>query len=110
VESQTAFDGGLEKNVHGTLEFDPAAPEKSSVEATLDAPRIWTGEQQRDDHLRSSDFLDVEHHPLITFRGHEVNVSGASEFTVIGDVTIRGLTRKAPLRATYLDVEALRKA
>ena len=90
------------KNVRGTLEFDPAAPEKSSVEAFLDAPRIWTGEPQRDDHLRSADFLDVERHPLISFRGNEVKVGGASEFTVIGDVTIRGVTRKAPLRVTYL--------
>src|SRR6059058_1791775 len=55
------------KNVRGTLEFDPEAPQKSSVEAFLDAPRIWTGEAQRDDHLRSPDFLDAERHPLITF-------------------------------------------
>jgi polyisoprenoid-binding protein YceI len=90
------------KSVRGTLEFDPSSPEKSSVEAILEAPRIWTGDQQRDDHLRSADFLDAEHHPLITFRGSEVRVGGATEFTVTGDVTIRGVTRKAPLRVTYL--------
>jgi len=77
------------KNVRGTLEFDPEAPQKSSVEAFLDAPRIWTGEAQRDDHLRSPDFLDAERHPLITFKGNDVQLGGPSEFTVTGDLTIR---------------------
>ena len=90
------------KNVRGTLEFDPEAPQKSSVEAFLDAPRIWTGEAQRDDHLRSPDFLDAERHPLITFKGNDVQLGGPSEFTVTGDLTIRGVTHKAPLRVTHL--------
>src|SRR5256885_6144756 len=50
------------KNVHGTLEFDPDAPERSSVEAIIDARGLWTGEPQRDAHLKSVDFLDVEKH------------------------------------------------
>jgi polyisoprenoid-binding protein YceI len=90
------------KNVHGTLDFDPEAPERSSVEAIIDARGLWTGEPQRDAHLKSADFLDVEKHPTITFRGNEVKVLGASEFAVTGDLSIRGVTRRACLRVTYL--------
>jgi len=49
------------KDVHGTLEFDPENPRDSSVEVKIDATNIWTGLKERDDHLRSADFLDVEH-------------------------------------------------
>src|SRR2546426_4171441 len=50
------------KDVHGSLEFDPDNPAQLSIEATLQADKLWTGEPQRDDHLRSSDFLDVGKH------------------------------------------------
>ena len=56
------------KNVHGMLVFDPASPQDSEVEATIDARGIWTGEPNRDAHLRSADFLDVDNYPEITFR------------------------------------------
>jgi polyisoprenoid-binding protein YceI len=64
------------KNVHGTLVFDPAEPRATSVEVTIDAAGIWTGEADRDTHLKSADFLDVEHHPKITFKGNQVEVTG----------------------------------
>ena len=59
---------GAFKNVHGTLDFDPENPRRSSVEATIETSGIWTGEPQRDAHLRSADFLDVDHANL-----HESN-------------------------------------
>jgi len=90
------------KDVHGNLEFDPEAPQKSSVEVVIDAHGLWTGEKQRDAHLKSADFLDVEKHPTITFRGNEVRVIGPSEFTVAGDLAIRGVTRRVSMRVTYL--------
>ena len=90
------------KDIHGNLEFDPEAPQKSSVEVVIDARGLWTGEPQRDAHLKSADFLDVEKHPTITFRGKDVKVVGPSEFTVAGDLTIRGVTRRASMRVTYL--------
>jgi polyisoprenoid-binding protein YceI len=55
------------KNVHGRLNFDPARPQDSSVEVDIDARRLWTGEPDRDAHLRSADFLDVEHYTTIAF-------------------------------------------
>src|SRR5258705_1726046 len=60
---------GAFKNVHGTLDFDPENPRLSSVEATIEASGIWTGQSQRDAHLRSADFLDVEHYTQITYQG-----------------------------------------
>jgi len=90
------------KDVHGSLEFDPEAPQKSSVEVVIDARGLWTGEKQRDAHLKSADFLDVEKHPTITFLGNEVRVIGPSEFTVAGDLAIRGVTRRVSMRVTYL--------
>jgi polyisoprenoid-binding protein YceI len=93
---------GAFKNVHGTLTFDPGNPRLSSVEATIDASGIWTGEPQRDAHLRSADFLDVEHHPQITYRGAHVELIGDHDYLVTGALTIRGVTRSVSLRVIYL--------
>jgi polyisoprenoid-binding protein YceI len=90
------------KNIQGTLEFDPEDPANSSVEARIDARAIWTGDAQRDDHLRSSDFLGAENHPEITFKGNQVEGKGKHDFAVTGDLGIRGVTRKATLNVTYL--------
>jgi len=90
------------KNVLGTLEFDPESPRNSSVEVQIDARGIWTGVKERDDHLRSADFLDVENHPQITFQGNQVEVKGEHDFAVTADLTIRGVTRKATLDVRYL--------
>ena len=90
------------KDVHGTLNFDPENPGASSVEIEIDATAIWTGEPQRDAHLRTADFLDAEHFPKITFTGNGVEVIGANDYRVTGDLTIRGVTRPATLDVHYL--------
>ncbi|HXG94809.1 MAG TPA: YceI family protein [Blastocatellia bacterium] len=90
------------KNIHGSLEFDPENPRASAVEVTIDARGIWTGEPDRDAHLRSADFLDVENYPEITFKGNEIEVVGEHDYIVSGDLTIRGVTRKVRLRVQYL--------
>lgn len=90
------------KNIRGTLVFDPANPSAASVEVTIDAAGIWTGEAERDAHLRSADFLDVERHPKITFRGNQVEILGANDAVLTGELTIRGVTRTVPLRVRYL--------
>jgi polyisoprenoid-binding protein YceI len=90
------------KDVHGTLEFDPDNPATLAIEATLSASKIWTGEPQRDDHLRSADFLDVTDYPIITFRSTQAERVGASEYAITGDLTIRGVTRSVPLELRYL--------
>ncbi len=90
------------KDVHGTLEWDPQNPKAASVEATIDARKLWTGEPDRDAHLKSADFLDVENHPTITFRSGEVALCGADEARLHGELTIRGVTRPV-----VLDVRSL---
>jgi polyisoprenoid-binding protein YceI len=90
------------KNIRGSLTFDPANPSKAFVEAAIDAAGIWTGEPDRDAHLRSAGFLDVANHPAITFKGDRVDVLGENEATVSGDLTVRGVTRSVLLRVRYL--------
>lgn len=88
--------------VNGTLNFDPTHPSKASVEVQIDAASIDTGTPDRDNHLRSADFLDVENHPFITFKSTRVAVNGDNEGQVIGDLTIRGITREVTLDVDYL--------
>ncbi len=90
------------KNVEGKLRFDPADPRGASVEATLDARALWTGEPDRDAHLRSADFLDVENHATIVFKSTEVAPSGPSEYKVAGALSVRGVTRPVVFDVRYL--------
>ena len=93
---------GSFKNIKGTIYFDAKEPEKSSVKLEIDAKTIWTGDAQRDDHLRSEDFLDVEKHPKISFSGDNITVLTENDFQVSGDLTIRGITKKTTLDVRYL--------
>ena len=79
--------------VSGNVVLDPSDLTKSSVEVIVDATTIDTREPQRDEHLRSADFLDVANHPSITFRSKQITAAGAGRFKVTGDLTIRGVTR-----------------
>jgi polyisoprenoid-binding protein YceI len=90
------------KKVRGKLVFDPENPRDSRVEVRIDAKSIWTGEPDRDAHLRSADFLDVEHYPEITFTGGKVGVVGDHDFVLSGQLTIRGVTRELVLEVRYL--------
>ena len=91
---------GYFSEMSGTIEADETHPDQSTVEATIDAASIDTRTEQRDTHLSSVDFLDVENYPIITFRSKRVEgASGKSgdEFKVIGDLTIHGTTREVTL-------------
>ena len=76
-------------------------PETSSVEVELRAASVDTGFGQRDDHLRSADFFDVERYPTLTFRSTRVQRTGERTFKLHGDLTIRGVTRPVTLDAEY---------
>ncbi|HEY2151481.1 MAG TPA: YceI family protein [Vicinamibacterales bacterium] len=97
-----AYVRGHFKNVSGSLVFDPDNPTRSSADVAIDAATIWTGQPQRDAHLRSADFLDVENHPRITFKGNKVEVAGARDYIVRGALTIRGVSREVDLNVRYL--------
>ena len=95
---------GRFKRFRGTIRVDEQSPDRSSVEVEIDAASIDTGVADRDAHLRSADFLDVEKHPKVTFRSKRVE--GAMEkdgdrFRVTGDLTIRAATMEVTLDCTY---------
>jgi polyisoprenoid-binding protein YceI len=90
------------KDVHGSLEFDPDNPAALSLEATISAAKLWTGEPHRDEHLRSADFLDVIHHPAITFKSTKSERTGGNDYQLSGELTIRGTTRPVILSLRYL--------
>jgi len=90
------------KDIHGTLSFDEKDPASATVEVTIDARGLWTGEAARDAHLRSADFLDVERYPEIRFRGGVVGRPGVHDFKVKGELTIRGVARPALLDVHHL--------
>lgn len=79
----------------GVIDFDPARPEAGGIELRIPASTIDTGEDKRDAHLRSADFLDADNHPEIVFKSTTVTQTGPDRFTVRGDLTIRGTTRPA---------------
>jgi polyisoprenoid-binding protein YceI len=74
------------------VEVDEANNTLRALNVSVDAASIDTGEAQRDQHLRSGDFLDVEHHPEIRFRSTSVAARGQGRYAVSGDLTIRGQT------------------
>lgn len=85
----------------GVIYADEANPGASSVEVTIDAASLTTNMDQRDTHLRSADFLDVEKYPKLTFKSKRVEYFGPSTFKVIGDLTIRDVTREVTLDAEF---------
>jgi polyisoprenoid-binding protein YceI len=85
---------GAFPKVSGVLTFDESDLSKSSVQASIDVASIVTRDEQRDGHLKSADFFDVEKYPTMTFKSTKVTATGAGEGTVEGDLTIRDVTKK----------------
>lgn len=90
------------KNVRGSLEFDPDDPTTLSLEATIQTNELWTGEHQRDEHLRSADFLDAARHPTITFKSIRAERVGYCDYKVTGELVIRGVVRPVAVDLCYL--------
>jgi polyisoprenoid-binding protein YceI len=76
-------------------------PLSSSVNVVIGAASITTGSPDRDQHLRSSDFLDLDNHPEITFRSTKLVSRSGTEFALAGDLTIRGVTREVELEVEF---------
>jgi polyisoprenoid-binding protein YceI len=79
------------------LDLDVAHPERSSVQARIDPTSIDTGEPQRDALLRSADFFDAQHFPTITFQSRHVDAPGNGHLRIVGDLTMRDVTRAVEL-------------
>lgn len=88
--------GSLGK-VTGTVTVDESDILKSTAEATIDVKGLNTGEAKRDEHLRGPDFFDVAKHPTITFKSKKVTQVGADRFSVVGDLTLHGVTKEVSL-------------
>jgi polyisoprenoid-binding protein YceI len=86
---------------NGQVALDEDDLTRSVVEATIDASSIDTGTAQRDDHLRSADFFDVERFPEIKFRSTRIEKIGEDRYTLSGNLTIRDVTREITLDVEY---------
>lgn len=84
--------------VSATADIDPDHPEASSVEVTMQTVSIRTHNETRDNDLRSSNFLEVDQFPTIVFKSTSVEPSGQDQYTMTGDLTIKGNTRPVVLR------------
>jgi polyisoprenoid-binding protein YceI len=85
---------GQFSKVTGTVNFDDKDITKSSAEVTIDTTTIDTREPDRDKHLRSADFFDVQNFPTMTFRSKRVAQAAPGKLKVTGDLTIRGVTHE----------------
>lgn len=88
----------------GTVELDQENPSDATVGVEIDASSIDTGVEDRDAHLRSEDFLDVEEHATITFESRRIEgepTEAGDEFRVVGDLTIRSRSQEVVLDAVY---------
>lgn len=93
---------GSFEQFEGTVHLDPEDLSTLEAEGTIRADSITTSDEKRDAHLRSEDFLDVENHPTITFTSRDVKDVDGDTFTLVGDFTLRGVTRTIELEAEFL--------
>ncbi len=86
----------------GTVQVPDGDFSKATVAVTIDASSIDTGVAQRDAHLKSPDFFDVAQYPELRFVGKRVQPRSGADIDVVGDLTIKGITREVVLRVEQL--------
>jgi polyisoprenoid-binding protein YceI len=86
--------------VAGTVIYDAANPAAAKVEATINTETVNTNEAKRDAHLKTPDFFDVAKFPTMKFVSTKVTAAGAGKFTVVGDLTLHGVTKPVTLEVT----------
>ena len=84
---------GAFNDVEGTATIDGDDPSRSSVNLTIQVASVDTRNEQRDGHLRTNDFFDVEKYPTISFASTSIAYNGGNEFEVTGDLTIKDVTK-----------------
>ena len=85
----------------GAIAFDPENPAETKVDLTIDVASLTTRNKDRDAHLRSPDFFDVEQYPAMTFKSKRVEMISDNEAKLVGDLTIKGITREVVLDVNY---------
>jgi polyisoprenoid-binding protein YceI len=89
---------GSFSGLSGTLAEHASDSTLSSIEASVPVATVSTGDAQRDGHLKSADFFDVEKYPNMTFKSTTVKATGEGEYEVTGDLTIHGVTKPQTLK------------
>lgn len=87
--------------VEADIDLDEQAPENSSVRAVVQAASLTTGSEDRDTHLKSADFFDVEQFPELVFQSTSVRRNGDDRFELAGDLTIRDVTQPVVLKGEF---------
>jgi polyisoprenoid-binding protein YceI len=88
--------------VTATGDIHPEKPELSKIEATITTASIRTHNEQRDKDLRSSNFLEIEKYPTMTFKSTKIEPAGGDRYRLTGDLTIKGTTRPVTLNVVNL--------
>jgi len=88
----------------GKIDWDGKSFATVKADATIDVASVNTREQKRDDHLRSPDFFDAATHPSITFKSKRAEVAGPKKFKLVGDLTMRGVTKEVTLDVEATDI------
>lgn len=92
---------GVFKEFDGSIRVDGAEPTRSSGELRIAANSIDTGVEQRDEHLRSNDFFDMETHKELSFTSTAVEHAGGDSYRVTGDLTVKGVSKPVTLDVEY---------
>lgn len=90
---------GSFRGVEGKIVVDAGNPANSTVDVTIDASTVTTGDVKRDEHLRSADFFDVAVFPTLTFKSNSVDMRSDDEFTLSGELTMHGVTHPVTIKA-----------
>ena len=93
---------GTFKDFDGSFSFDAARPEASKVNVTLKTASVDTNHAERDKHLRSGDFLNVDKHPTATFTSTSVKSTGEGTADITGNLTLNGVTKPVVIAAKFL--------
>ena len=95
---------GAFEQFSGTVEFDEQDITRSQADIQIEAASVNTRNAQRDEHFRSADFFEVERYPYITFKSKRVILQDAHHGQLVGDLTIRNITREVVLDGEYSGV------
>ena len=88
----------------GEVNFDADNPTNTTLNIQIDANSINTRDEKRDGHLRSADFFDVEKYPNLTFVSKRVEQNGTNEGSLVGDLTVHGVTKEVVLAVEYAGI------
>ncbi|NQD93911.1 hypothetical protein HP532_14760, partial [Pseudomonas sp. CrR25] len=86
----------------GSFSYDEKSPEASTVKVTLNTASVDTNHAERDKHIRSGDFLNVDKHPTATFTSTSVKSTGAGTADIAGDLTLNGVTKPVVIAAKFV--------